>query len=207
MQLPRVPRDKLALRNKVFNIIKERSFSRGRFVLASGRESSYYLDMKPTMLHADGATLLAQLILKRLEGSEIHYIGGLEVGAVPLLSPIAIFSKSTARPISGFFVRKTVKDHGTKKLIEGVAEGDLKGKKVVILDDVTTTGESAMLAVKAAQDAGGEVCFVLSIVDREEGAPEFFEKAGVEFKALFRASELLHATEGPARTKAGRGPA
>jgi orotate phosphoribosyltransferase len=195
MRLPRTPHDIIALRNKAFEIIKERSFSRGRFVLASGRESNYYLDMKPSMFHPEGVELLSRLVLKKLEGIKVHYIGGLEVGAVPLLSPIAMISESTGRGIPGFFVRKTVKDHGTKKRIEGVEDGDLKGMSVVILDDVTTTGESAMTAVKAVQDAGGKVELVLSIVDREEGATEYFEKHGIPFKSLFRGSELLQATE------------
>jgi orotate phosphoribosyltransferase len=164
-------------------------------VLASGRTSNYYLDMKPTMLNPEGATLLAELVLNKLEGVKMHYIGGLAMGAVPLLSQIAMLSYAKRRPIPAFFVRKAVKDHGTMKRIEGVKQADLKGTSVVILDDVTTTGDSAMQAVKAAQDAGANVELVLAIVDREEGAAEFFAKQGIAFKWLFRASELLQATE------------
>jgi orotate phosphoribosyltransferase len=195
MPLPQTPRDTLALRKKVFDIVKRLSFSRGSFVLVSGRTSNYYLDMKPTMLNPEGASLLAELVLNRLEGVEMHYIGGLAMGAVPLLSQVAMLSYSKGRPIPGFFVRKAVKDHGTMKLIEGVKQSDLKGMSVVILDDVTTTGGSAMQAVKAAQDAGAKVELVLSIVDREEGAAEFFAKQKIPFKWLFRAGELLQATE------------
>ena len=195
MPLPQTPRDTLALRKKVFDIVKRLSFSRGSFVLVSGRTSNYYLDMKPTMLHPEGSSLLAELVLNKLEGVKIHYIGGLAMGAVPLLSQIAMLSYSKGRPIPGFFVRKAVKDHGTMKLIEGVKQSDLKEMSVVILDDVTTTGDSAMQAVKAAQDAGAKVELVLAIVDREEGAAEFFEKQKIPFKWLFRAGELLQATE------------
>jgi orotate phosphoribosyltransferase len=197
MPLPRTPRDTLALRKKVFDIVKRLSFSRGSFVLVSGRTSNYYLDMKPTMLNPEGASLLAELVLNKLEGVKVHYIGGLAMGAVPLLSPIAMLSYAKGRPIPGFFVRKAVKDHGTMKRIEGVTQSDLKGMSVVILDDVTTTGDSAMQAVKAAQDAGAKVELVLSIVDREEGAAEFFAKQKIPFKWLFRAGELLQATEPP----------
>ena len=197
MPLPQTPRDTLALRKKVFDIIKRLSFSRGSFVLVSGRTSNYYLDMKPTMLNPEGASLLAELVLNKLEGVKIHYIGGLAMGAVPLLSQIAMLSYSKGRPIPGFFVRKAVKDHGTMKLIEGVKQSDLKGMSVVILDDVTTTGDSAMQAVKAAQDAGAKVELVLAIVDREEGAAEFFAEQKIPFKCLFRAGELLQATEPP----------
>jgi orotate phosphoribosyltransferase len=195
MQLPRTPRDTLALRKQAFDIIQRLSFLRGSFVLASGRTSNYFLDMKPTMLDPEGSSLLAELVLDKLQGTKVHSIGGLAMGAVPLVSQVAMLSHSTGRPIPGFFVRKAVKDHGTRKLIDGVRKGELEGKRVAILEDVTTTGESAMQAIKAAQDAGANIALVLAIVDREEGAAEFFEKRGIAFQWLFRASELLRATE------------
>ncbi|HEX9324177.1 MAG TPA: orotate phosphoribosyltransferase [Xanthobacteraceae bacterium] len=195
MPLPRTPRDTLALRKELFDIIQRLSFLRGSFVLSSGRASDYFLDLKPTMLHPQGAVLLAELVLNKLQDVKVHYIGGLAMGAVPLVSQVAMLSHSMGRSIPGFFVRKAVKDHGTQKLIDGVKQGDLERKSVVILEDVTTTGESAMQAIKAAQDAGAKIELVLAIVDREEGAAEFFEKQGIPFKWLFRASELLQATE------------
>ncbi len=195
MPLPRTPRDTLALRKELFDIIQRLSFLRGSFVLSSGRASDYFLDLKPTMLHPQGAALLAELVLNKLQDVKVHYIGGLAMGAVPLVSQVAMLSHSMGRSIPGFFVRKAVKDHGTQKLIDGVKQGDLERKSVVILEDVTTTGESAMQAIKAAQDAGAKIELVLAIVDREEGAAEFFEKQGIPFKWLFRASELLQATE------------
>ena len=195
MQLPRTPRDTPALRNQLFEIIKRLSFLRGSFVLSSGRTSNYFLDMKPTMLDPEGSSLLAELVLIQLQDMEVQSIGGIAIGAVPLVSQVAMLSHSTDRPLPGFFVRKAVKDHGNQKLIDGVKQDDLKGKRVAILEDVTTTGESAMRAIKAAQDAGAKIELVLAIVDREEGAAEFFEKQGIPFKWLFRASELLQATE------------
>jgi orotate phosphoribosyltransferase len=101
-------------------------------------------------------------------------------------------SSRTDRPLPGFFVRKSAKDHGTKKLIEGTS--DIAGKNVVILDDVTTKGGSAMLAVRAAQDAGAIVTLVLSVVDRQEGAAKLFTDAGIPFQHLFTADELLKST-------------
>ncbi len=198
MQLPRTPRDTLALRKQLFDIIKRLSFLRGSFVLSSGRTSNYFLDMKPTMLDPEGSGLLAELVLDNLQDVEVQSIGGIAIGAVPLVSQVAMLSHSTDRPLPGFFVRKAVKDHGNQKLIDGVKKDDLKGKRVAILEDVTTTGESAMRAIKAAQDAGAKIELVLAIVDREEGAAEFFAKQGIAFKWLFRASELLQATEPPA---------
>lgn len=182
------PSRDLELRNKLFMLLKERAFRLGRIVLASGRESDFYFDMKPAMLDPDGAALLAELILQAIQGVDADCIGGLEMGAVPLIAPVAMKSPDFGRHLPGFFVRKAVKDHGTKKRIDGA---DIAGKTVVILEDVTTTGGSAMDAVKAVQDAGAKVALVLSILDRGEGAAELYAKAGVPFKSLFRAEEFL----------------
>jgi orotate phosphoribosyltransferase len=178
----------LELRNSLFNLLKLRAFRRGRIVLASGKESDYYFDMKPAMLDPEGAGLLAELILEELQGVSADCIGGIEMGAVPLIAPVAMRSPDFERYLSGFFVRKAVKDHGTKKRIDGT---DIAGKTVVILEDVTTTGGSAMDAVNAVQDAGAKVALVLSILDRGEGAAELYAKAGIPFKSLFRAEEFL----------------
>ena len=175
-------------RDKLFLLLKVRAFRRGRIVLASGRESDFYFDMKPAMLDPDGAALLAELILQEIQGVDADCIGGLEMGAVPLIAPVAMRSPDFGRHLPGFFVSKAVKDHGTKKRIDGA---DIAGKTVVILEDVTTTGGSAMDAVKAVQEAGATVALVLSILDRGEGAAELYAKAGVPFKSLFRAEEFL----------------
>ncbi|MEX2167101.1 MAG: orotate phosphoribosyltransferase [Methyloceanibacter sp.] len=178
----------LELRNSLFNLLKLRAFRRGRVVLASGKQSDYYFDMKPAMLDPEGAGLLAELILQELHGVSADCIGGIEMGAVPLIAPVAMRSPDFGRYLSGFFVRKAVKDHGTKKRVDGT---DIAGKTVVILEDVTTTGGSAMDAVNAVQDAGAKVALVLSILDREEGAAELYAEAGIPFKSLFRAEEFL----------------
>ncbi|MBC8012623.1 MAG: orotate phosphoribosyltransferase [Methyloceanibacter sp.] len=180
----------LELRNKLFTLLKERAFRRGRIVLASGRESDFYFDMKPAMLDPEGAGLLAELILQEIHGVMADCIGGLEMGAVPLIAPVAMRSPEFGRRLPGFFVRKAVKDHGTKKRVDGA---DIAGKTVVILEDVTTTGGSAMDAVKVVEEAGAKVALVLSILDRGEGAAELYAKAGIPFKSLFRAEEFLAA--------------
>jgi orotate phosphoribosyltransferase len=186
----RVPTNKLSARARAFELIKQRSFARGRFVLVSGKESNYYLDMKPTMFHSEGSALLSELVLEKIKDLNVDYVGGIEMGAVPLVASVTTMSHRAARPVTGFFVRKDVKDHGTKKRVEALS-GSLQGKNVVILEDVTTTGESAMKAVAAARDAGANVVLVLTVVDREEGAGEFYAKAGIPFDWLFRASEFL----------------
>ena len=176
-------------RDRLAELIRERSFGRRKVVLASGRESDFYFDMKPTMFHPEGASLLAKMILARLSALGIDYVGGLEMGAVPLIASVAALSHDRGKPLPGFFVRKAVKDHGTKKRIEGPAS--LAGKRVAILEDVTTTGGSAIQAVEVAREAGAEVALVLSIVDRLEGAAETFAKAGVPFASLFTADDFL----------------
>lgn len=176
-------------RNQLFMLLRERAFRRGRVMLASGKESNYYFDMKPAMLDPDGAELMAELILQELQGVMADAVGGLEMGAVPLIAPVAMKSPAHGRYLPGFFVRKAVKDHGTQKRIDG---NDIQGKSVVILEDVTTTGGSAMDAVKVVEDAGAKVALVISILDRGEGAAELYAKAGVPFKSLFKAEEFLN---------------
>ena len=175
-------------RNKLFALLKEKAFRRGRVILASGRESDYYFDMKPAMLDPDGAALMAELILQQIQDVKADCVGGLEMGAVPLIAPVAMQSRKFGRALPGFFVRKTVKDHGTKKRVDG---NDIDGKTVIILEDVTTTGASAMDAVNAVTEAGAKVALVISILDRGEGAAELYAKAGIPFKSLFRAEEFL----------------
>ena len=181
------------LRRTAFKLLLDKSFARGQFKLASGAMSNYYFDAKPTMFDPAGALALASLVFDRLQGLDIQMVGGLEMGAVPLISNVAMLSQVKGRPLPGFFVRKQVKDHGTKRLVEGSPNVD--GKRVAILDDVTTTGESAMIAVRAAKEAGADVVLVLSVVDRQEGAVRFYAKQGIEFAYLFTAGEFLQATE------------
>lgn len=181
--------DAAANREKLIKLIAERSFGRRRVVLASGRESNFYFDMKPTMFHPEGASLLARMILDRLSALNVDYVGGLEMGAVPLIASVAAFSHEQGKPIPGFFVRKAVKDHGTKKRIEGTES--LAGKNVAILEDVTTTGGSAIQAAEVAREAGAHVVLVLSIVDRLEGARESFAAADIPFDSLFTADDFL----------------
>ena len=179
-------------RQRLAAIITARSFGRGEITLASGRKSNFYFNLKPTMLDPEGAALLAELTLAALADERIDYVGGLEMGAVPIAGAIAQLSFLKGRPIAAFFVRKKPKEHGAKLSVEGLAPGQtLKGKRVVVVEDVTTTGGSALKAVEAVKDAGGEVAFVLTMVDREEGATEAFRQAGLPFRSLYRAAEFL----------------
>jgi orotate phosphoribosyltransferase len=179
-------------RARLAGIIRARSFGRGEITLASGRKSNFYFNLKPTMLDAEGASLLAELTLDVLISDKIDYVGGLEMGAVPIAGAIAQLSFMRGHPIQAFFVRKKPKEHGAKLTIEGLARGEsLQGKRVVVVEDVTTTGGSALKAVEVVREAGGDVAFVFTMVDREEGAAESFKEAGLAFRSLFRAAEFL----------------
>jgi orotate phosphoribosyltransferase len=178
------------IRTKLFALIKARSFRRGNIALVSGRTSNYYFDMKPTMFDPAGAAWIAELMLDQMEGLKVDYVGGLAIGAVPLVSALAMLSHQRGRPIPGFFVRSQVKDHGTQRRIEGTAES-LKGKNVVIVEDVTTTGGSATTALEAAAAEGARGVLVLSLVDRLEGAAEHFKARGIAFRAIYTSDEFL----------------
>ncbi|HKS62252.1 MAG TPA: orotate phosphoribosyltransferase [Xanthobacteraceae bacterium] len=179
-------------RAELFELIRTRSFGRGRILLASGRESDYYIDMRPTTVHPAGATCVGELIVDALESVAVDFVGGLEAGAIPIATAVAIASHRRGRDIGAFFVRKKVKDHGAKKTIEGLPKGaTLRGKNVVVVEDVTTTGGSSMQAIEALREEGANIVLVLTIVDRLEGAQENFAAEKLEFRALYTADEFL----------------
>jgi orotate phosphoribosyltransferase len=179
-------------RLRLIEIVRERSFSSGGEIkLVSGRTSSFYFNMKPTMLDAEGAHLIAILILEALEGAAVDLIGGLEMGAVPLATAVAVASHAKGRPLQAFFVRKQAKEHGAKKLVEGLAPNEsLAGKRVAILEDVTTTGGSAMKAIEAVKAEGALIERVITVVDRLEGAAGSFKAAGIPFTAILTATDF-----------------
>jgi orotate phosphoribosyltransferase len=179
-------------RNALIALVRERSFQTGpEMKLASGRTSTIYFNMKPTMMHPEGARLIATLMLDALADAKADFIGGLEMGAVPVVTAVAAVGAMQGRPLQSFFVRKTVKEHGTQALIEGLARGEsLSGRRVVIAEDVTTTGGSALKAVEAVKAAGGEVVCVTTVVDRQEGAQEAFAAAGVRFLPILTAADF-----------------
>jgi orotate phosphoribosyltransferase len=182
-----------AARGRLIEIVKRRSFSAGTETkLVSGRSTNFYFNMKPTMLDPEGGHLIATLILDALEGAEVDLIGGLEMGAVPLAVAVAVTSQVNGWPLRAFFVRKHAKEHGARKLIEGLAPGEtLGGKRIVVLEDVTTTGGSALKAIEALKAEGALVVRVITVVDRKEGAADAFKSAGIPFTALLTAGDFL----------------
>lgn len=182
----------MSRRDELFELIRTRSFGRGKIKLASGRESDFYFDLRPTTLHPAGASHIGELIVDALAGMKIDYVGGLEMGAVPIATAVAVASHARGGNLQAFFVRKKPKDHGAKKLVEGLPKGEtLKGRNVVVVEDVTTTGGSAIQAAHALREEGANIVLVLTIVDRLEGAQENFDAEKLAFRALFTADEFL----------------
>jgi orotate phosphoribosyltransferase len=178
-------------RNRLADLLRTESLERGHFVLASGRTSDYYLDCRRTTLHPEGAYLVGQLLLSEIEErgwGDARAVGGLTLGADPVATAVAIASYLEGRPRPAFLVRKEAKEHGTQRRIERCPE---PGTPVVVLEDVVTTGGSALAAAQACLDAGLVVLGVLGIVDREEGGREAFSARKLEHGRLFTARELL----------------
>jgi len=173
---------------RLLEVLKERSFKRGHFRLASGGTSEYYIDGKMTAVHSEGAYLIGEVIYERAKDLGIDAIGGLQVGAVPLTAAAVISFHHHGRSMEGFWVREEIKSHGTQKRIEG---GLRKGDRVAIVDDVFTKGGSALKAVEAAREFGCEVVLVLALVDRLQGAEELFRRNGIDnYQAVFTIRDL-----------------
>jgi orotate phosphoribosyltransferase len=170
-------------RARLLEIIKANSLLTGsQFTLASGQRSNFFFDMKKTMFDPEGASLAADLIFELLvDDAEVEAVGGLEIGAIPIAVAVAVRSWP-ARPISAFFVRKAPKDHGAINLIDGRFR---PGQKVVLFEDVTTTGGSVMKAVRAVRDQGATVAKIITIVDRCEGATENLQREGLTLQPIF----------------------
>jgi orotate phosphoribosyltransferase len=170
-------------------LLRTHSFRRGQFTLASGRQSPYYVDARPTTMSARGLILVGRLGLRALRENGWHpaLVGGLTLGADPVAYAVAVASGRDPPPIDGFTVRKEVKAHGTARRIEGPFRA---GAAVVVVEDVITTGGSALRAIEAVQAAGGEVLGVLAVVDREEGGRETLTTAGYPVAALVRMADL-----------------
>lgn len=181
--------------SRLVALLAERSAKRGDFVLASGRRSTLYVDCRLTTMHPEGQLLIGRAGLAALKASAwtVDAVGGLTLGADPISYAIAHASALEAERQAGemvrsFTVRKEAKQHGTGKLIEGAF---LPGDHVVIIEDVITTGGSALKAVDAVRAAGGNIQGVLALVDREEGGREAIEATGLQVISLVKASELM----------------
>lgn len=182
------PQPDIEPRERLRRLIAERCFTKGKpFQLASGRWSDFYFDLKPAMLDPEGSNLLADLILERMAGIDAKYIGGLAMGAVPIALAVTLKSYGTSRPLQAFWVRKEAKGHGTKSLTDGYL---VDGSRVIIVEDVATTGGSVMKAIDEVKRHDCQIAAVITIVDRLEGAREKLAEAGIELIALFTAKDF-----------------
>lgn len=177
-------------RDQLRHMLLERSMRFGEFVLSSGATSNYYIDVRKTSLHPAGLKMISKLFWDMLAPHDVTAVGGLTLGADPLVAGLMWYSAEQGKPLEGFLVRRTTKDHG----LRGQVEGNLAGhKRVAILDDVITSGESALIAAEAAESYKAEVVRVLAVVDRGQGAVQAFQQRGYPFSALFAIGDLLPA--------------
>ena len=177
-------------REQLITLLAERSAKRGDFVLASGRRSDLYVDARMTTMHPRGLALIGPLGLAAITDARWNAdsVGGLTLGADPVAYAIAYASELAGNQLRAFTVRKEIKAHGTGKLVEGPFES---GDRVVIVEDVITTGASALRAADAVRAAGGVIAGVLAVVDRDEGGREAIAAAGYDVRSLATRSEIV----------------
>jgi orotate phosphoribosyltransferase len=171
-------------------IIQANSIRYGQFVLASGQTSHYYIDCRKTTLDGNGLRLICELLLPRLDALHVDAVGGMTMGADPIVSGLIQLSAQWGRPLQGFLVRKTAKGHGMGNQIEGNLQA---GMRVALIEDVVTTGSSTKQAYEAVRQAFADVTVAgtFAVVDRQAGGAEAFKALGLPFEALFPVSALL----------------
>lgn len=179
------------MKERLGEIILERSFKYSDnppFTLASGRQSNYYFNCKPTTLDPEGMNLIGGIIFDMVKDSSITAAGGLTLGADPIANALSVISYQKGKPIKSFIVRKDVKDHGTKSAIEGNVK---TGDRVLIIDDVITTGGSTITAIEQAKRAGLVVDGVITLIDREEGGRENIQKHVENIRSILTRTEIM----------------
>lgn len=176
---------------QLVSLLAERSARRGHFVLSSGKTSNLYIDARLTTMSPEGLTLIGRLALQRITdlfGNQFDAVGGLTLGADPIAYAISYASAQTPHSVRAFTVRKEPKAHGAGRQVEGPFQ---EGDRVVIIEDVITTGASALKAAEVLRAHGAAVLGVLALVDREEGGKEAIQAAGYRVESLVHAAEIL----------------
>jgi orotate phosphoribosyltransferase len=180
-------------RERLFELLRTRSFERKRVILASGRESDFFIDCKQAVLTAEGHALVGEAMLDALARlPPCDAVAGVELGGCPLASAVALTSFQRGRPLDAVYVRKDAKDHGSKRTLEGNT-GLAGGARIVILEDVVTTGGSTLKAAAKLRDAHYEVAGVVALVDRLEGGHEAIEKDGLALVSLYTRADFIPA--------------
>jgi len=171
------------LKKKLLVLLEKDALKKGDFTLSSGKKSTYYLDGRIITLTPEGAYLVAGIVLEMIRGKDIAAVGGPTLGADPIVGAVAALSHIEKIKIKTFIVRKQTKDHGARRQIEGPALG--KGEKVILVDDVATTGKALIEAKDLLDKEGIRIEYALVIVDRQEGAAENLAKAGLKLLSIF----------------------
>ncbi len=173
-------------------LLLQLSYEQREVTLSSGQKSNFYFDGRQTTLNPEGASLIGELLFEKIRQNfpDVQGVGGPTLGADPLVTAVSVISFQKKRPLPGFIIRKEPKKHGTALWIEGF-KNFKPGMKVVILEDVVTTGKSSLIACERATEAGLAVRAVLTLVDREEGGRGAIENAGLQFDSLFTKTELV----------------
>lgn len=180
-----------AMKERLGEIILERSFKYSEnppFTLASGRQSNFYFNCKPTTLDPEGMNLIGAIIFDMVKDSSITAAGGLTLGADPIANALSVISYQKGKPIKSFIVRKDVKDHGTRSAIEGSVQA---GDRVLIIDDVITTGGSTITAIEQARKAGLIIDCVITLIDREEGGRENIQQHIENIRSVLTRTEVM----------------
>ena len=185
-----------AMKERLAELLLEKSYKEGSFVLTSGKKSDYYFDCKQTALHPEGSYLLGTLFVEMLKNRDIKGVGGMTLGADPLVSSVTVMSQVMSqkdpeiRPLAGFIVRKKAKGHGTGQYLEGLANFS-RGDRVVLLEDVVTTGGTLVTTCERVRDEGLEIAAVCCVLDREEGGSEILAEAGYKLESIYTRRDLL----------------
>lgn len=178
------------LKKQLFDLIKNNAFFKEKITLSSGKQSDYYIDARIITLNSKGAFLCASIVLEMLKNDNVQAIGGPTIGADPIVGAVAALSHLNNKPIQTFIVRKKAKEHGKQRQIEGPL---LKpGTKVVLVDDVATTGGSLVDAVELLRKENIEVIKALVLVDRQEGAKENLNKINCDLESVFKAKDFFN---------------
>lgn len=178
-------------RERLIEILRDKSFQRRRVTLASGRESDFFIDCKQTVLTAEGHALVGELMFQLLsELPECDAVGGVELGGCPLASAVSLISHQQGRDLPALYVRKERKDHGTAKMVEG-DKALFPGVRVALLEDVITTGGSSLKAVRVLENAGAKVVGIIALVDRLEGGAEAIREAGLPLVTIATRKDFM----------------